>query len=141
MHRGFAQAIQNNHGFYLWLNDDVILTSTTVQILLNCYARNHHKDDIGAASVWVVLNAGYVLIGIRFMYARLLKGEMFHWYYHDVAKPLLSTLIINIFAQLFMRHNNLSVNLFTLSFVTILSFLAAAMAIDIGRKIVNSISM
>ena len=51
MHRGFAQAIQNNHGFYLWLNDDVILTSNTVQTLLNCYARNHHKDEIGPVIV------------------------------------------------------------------------------------------
>lgn len=45
---------------------------------------------IGAAWVWVLLNAGYVLIGIHFMYRRLLLNEKWNWYWRDVALPILA---------------------------------------------------
>ena len=45
---------------------------------------------IGAAWVWVLLNAGYVLIGIHFMYQRLLPGEKWTWYWSDTARPILA---------------------------------------------------
>lgn len=45
---------------------------------------------IGAAWVWVLLNAGYVLIGIHFMYRRLLPGEKWKWYWSDIARPVLA---------------------------------------------------
>jgi len=43
----------------------------------------------GAAWVWVSLNAGYVLIGIHFMYRRILVTEKWRWYVHDVFIALL----------------------------------------------------
>ena len=42
----------------------------------------------GAAWVWVSLNTGYVLIGIHFMYRKILTGEKWHWYGQDVLQPL-----------------------------------------------------
>lgn len=42
---------------------------------------------VGAAWVWVVLNAGYVLIGVHFMHSRLLPSEKTRWYLHDVFMP------------------------------------------------------
>ena len=45
---------------------------------------------IGAAWVWVLLNAGYVLIGIHFMYRYLLPGEKWTWYWSDTARPILA---------------------------------------------------
>jgi O-antigen/teichoic acid export membrane protein len=42
----------------------------------------------GAASMWCVLNAGYVLIQIPLMHARLVPGEMMRWYVRDLAMPL-----------------------------------------------------
>lgn len=42
----------------------------------------------GAAWAWVLLNAGYVLIGIRYLHRRLLPQEMWTWYRQDVALPL-----------------------------------------------------
>jgi GT2 family glycosyltransferase len=56
MHLGFAKAIQNNHDFYLWLNDDVILNSTTIQTLLSCYTRHHHQGEIGPVIVGAFSN-------------------------------------------------------------------------------------
>ena len=43
---------------------------------------------IGAAWVWSGLNAGYVLVGIHFMYRRILISEKQRWYIYDVALPL-----------------------------------------------------
>ena len=49
---------------------------------------------IGAAWAWVLLNAGYVLIGVHFMYRRLLPTEKWRWYRRDVALPLLATIVV-----------------------------------------------
>lgn len=43
---------------------------------------------IGAAWVWVTLNAGYILFGIYFMHRRLLPTEKWRWYRQDVVVPL-----------------------------------------------------
>lgn len=45
---------------------------------------------IGAAWVWVALNAGYVTIVIHFMHRRLLPTEKWRWYREDVAVPLVA---------------------------------------------------
>lgn len=42
---------------------------------------------IGAAWVWVLLNAGYLLIAAPYLYRRLLTREMWHWYGCDVGLP------------------------------------------------------
>ncbi len=49
---------------------------------------------MGAAAVWVILNAGYVCISFQVMHSRLLKGEQWRWYTQDVGLPLLAALII-----------------------------------------------
>lgn len=43
---------------------------------------------VGAAWVWVALNAGYVLITIQLMHRRILRGEKWRWYHADLAWPL-----------------------------------------------------
>jgi O-antigen/teichoic acid export membrane protein len=43
---------------------------------------------IGGAAVWVLLNAGYVVVMIPLMHRRLLQGEMWRWYVNDVGAPL-----------------------------------------------------
>ncbi|MBL1259521.1 MAG: oligosaccharide flippase family protein [Thiotrichaceae bacterium] len=44
---------------------------------------------IGTAWVWVVLNAGYCLIGVHFMYRRILISEKWIWYRNDVLIPII----------------------------------------------------
>jgi O-antigen/teichoic acid export membrane protein len=41
----------------------------------------------GAASVWLVLNAGYLLSNVPVMHRRLLRGELARWYRDDLARP------------------------------------------------------
>jgi O-antigen/teichoic acid export membrane protein len=46
-----------------------------------------HFGPIGAAWAWFAVNAGYVLIEMHLMHARLLRGEKRAWYLKDVAIP------------------------------------------------------
>ena len=55
---------------------------------------------VGAASAWVLLNIGYMLISVQIMHSRLLKGEQWRWYFNDIALPLVSALIIAVFWRL-----------------------------------------
>ncbi len=43
---------------------------------------------VGAAWVWVCLNAGYALIAVHFMYRRILSREKWRWYTLDLLAPL-----------------------------------------------------
>ena len=43
---------------------------------------------IGAAWIWVTLNAGYCLIGVHFMFRRILRTEKWAWYRTDIIIPL-----------------------------------------------------
>ena len=49
---------------------------------------------LGAASVWVILNSGYVFISIHFMHRRLLPREKWRWYWQDLSLPLIASLLI-----------------------------------------------
>lgn len=51
---------------------------------------------IGAAWIWAVLNISYVLIGVHFMYRRLLPYQKWHWYKTSIAKPLATGLIMSL---------------------------------------------
>jgi O-antigen/teichoic acid export membrane protein len=57
---------------------------------------------LGAASVWVILNGGYVLIYIHFMHRRLLPREKWIWYWHDVSLPLIPSLLIPGLGRIFI---------------------------------------
>lgn len=42
---------------------------------------------IGAAWVWVILNAGYVFLGMHYLHRHLLQTEKWRWYLYDVISP------------------------------------------------------
>jgi O-antigen/teichoic acid export membrane protein len=47
----------------------------------------------GAASLWIVLNGGYLLFSLPIMHRRLLPGEQWRWYLEDVGWPLTLALL------------------------------------------------
>jgi O-antigen/teichoic acid export membrane protein len=49
------------------------------------------KGAVGAATVWIILNVGYVTISVFIMHRRILRGEMGRYYLRDLAYPLLTT--------------------------------------------------
>ena len=44
----------------------------------------------GAAWVWLILNVGYILIGMHLMYRRIIINEKWRWYVQDVIIPLIA---------------------------------------------------
>jgi O-antigen/teichoic acid export membrane protein len=46
----------------------------------------------GGAWAWATLNMGYVLVGVNFMYRRILREEKWRWYIDDILRPLLPAL-------------------------------------------------
>ncbi len=63
---------------------------------------------IGAATVWIMLNTGYVLFCIPYMHRRLLTGEAGCWYRIDVGRPLVVALVIVAFAR-FLYPNDMTI--------------------------------
>lgn len=55
---------------------------------------------VGAAMIWLLLNAGYVFVAFPIMHTRLLLGEKWRWYLADVGRPLLVVTIIALAARI-----------------------------------------
>ncbi|MEX2110701.1 MAG: oligosaccharide flippase family protein [Gemmatimonadaceae bacterium] len=54
---------------------------------------------VGAAWIWLALNACYVLIVIQLMHRKLMPAEKFRWYFGDVALPAGAALAVVLLAQ------------------------------------------
>jgi O-antigen/teichoic acid export membrane protein len=63
---------------------DLVAVTLMVPLLFLVVPR---YGGVGAAWVWVGLNAGYLLIGIYFMHLRVLPSEKWRWYGRDVVAP------------------------------------------------------
>jgi O-antigen/teichoic acid export membrane protein len=84
---------------------------------------------IGAAWIWVVLNAGYVLIAIQFMHHRLLTSEKWRWYFDDVFLPASGSIGIMLLAKQFQPtiYQNRWNEFFFLSIVGILALVTSTL--------------
>lgn len=49
---------------------------------------------LGAAGIWVSINAFYVLVAVQFMYRRILTQEKWRWYGRDILLPLLPAMLV-----------------------------------------------
>lgn len=61
----------------------VVLVIPAIMILVPIYGA------VGAAIVWVCLNAGYIIFGAYYMYSKILTQEKVQWYVRDTLQPLL----------------------------------------------------
>lgn len=50
----------------------------------------------GAASVWIVLNLGYVAVAPHFLHRRILIGEKANWYLRDVFRPAVTSATVTV---------------------------------------------
>jgi len=66
------------------------------------YVSTREWGGYGAATVWIVLNLGYLLIGIHVMHRRLLNGEKKRWFVADTLIPLAAVMTICIMARLIL---------------------------------------
>lgn len=94
----------------------------------------------GAAWVWVSLNAGYVLIGIHFMYRRILRAEKWRWYVQDVLQPLFSALfVVAAMKWLLPAPGSVITQLSTLALASVLTLSAAGFAAKQVRRQARSV--
>lgn len=81
-------ALQLAHGWTnlaFWTN--LASTFVTIPLLLVLTKR---YGGIGAASVWLLINASYLGTQVQLMHRRLLKNERLAWYVRDLSLPLVS---------------------------------------------------
>lgn len=98
---------------------------------------------IGAAWVWVILNAGYVFFIIYFMHQKILIEEKWRWYIQDIAIPLLTCSVVVIALNDlidfdFSRH---AAAVLQLAIITVLAFITSVFATQHLRlKVVMTLS-
>lgn len=71
-----------------WVNLFSVFLIVPLTILLT-----HHYGAIGAASSWVILNGGFLVIAVQIMHQKLLPQEKWRWYGMDIGLPLMAALL------------------------------------------------
>ncbi len=80
---------------YAWTKISIIADTIAILVLIPALLVMVSKyGSLGAASIWVALNIGYVLFLSPVIHARLLKGEFKHWVVNDFGIPTLAALIV-----------------------------------------------
>lgn len=65
----------------------------------------------GAAAVWLILNAGYILIGVHFMFRKILITEKWNWFLNDIAYPIFTAALSATICFLLMPSDLANVQL------------------------------
>ncbi len=74
-----------------WIRLSLIVnTAATLLQAPLIYFMSVKYGGVGAAIVWVIFNALYILVGLSLMHRRLLRGELLRWYHLDIGQPLLA---------------------------------------------------
>jgi O-antigen/teichoic acid export membrane protein len=132
MHTPYS--LQLAHG---WTRFTAILNTASVLIIVpGIYFSVHAYGAIAAAYVWVILNAGYILIAIPIMHRRLLPGEMWKWYGQDVFGPLLAGLSAGVLVRAFVPRPLVEkpwASALVLSLATVATLSAVAIATPMAR--------
>lgn len=91
----------------------IIIMIPTLYILTKNYGA------LGASFVWLIVNAGYVLISIPIFHNFFLKGEWFPWLKNDVALPLAVSLALVVALKFAQVQLDLKLTLWSLSVMLI----------------------
>jgi O-antigen/teichoic acid export membrane protein len=93
---------------------------------------------VGAAIVWVALNAGYATIGVGVMHRRLLRGELARWYVADVGLPLLASVAAAAVVRLAIpAPTGVPALVAVVALALGLSYVAASAATPVGRDVLR----
>lgn len=96
---------------------------------------------LGAAWVWVSLNAGYIFIGIHFMFRQILCAEKWRWYGQDILQPLLAAAVsVVAIHRLIPKPAGTTAQLATLALAAIATLTAATLvAPDVRQQLFGTI--
>jgi O-antigen/teichoic acid export membrane protein len=77
---------------YGWTRLTIWINAVAVVVLLpTVYFLASRFGSVGAAAGWLLLNSGYVFIGVQLVHVRFLPNEKGAWYV-DILRPLLASL-------------------------------------------------
>lgn len=94
---------------------------------------------VAAASIWVALNLGYMIISPYFMHRRILKGEKGRWYLDDVVMPVAAAFASAILLRYFTFSTSSEILQYVFFFIsTVLIFSASALAAPMVRSTIFS---
>lgn len=97
---------------------------------------------VGAASVWALLNLGYMLIPLQIMHTRLLKDEKMNWYLRDVLLPAGMTMVVTILIRVLLpADSGWLPTLLGIIFAAGISFVLCLLAIPSVRQSVYRFSL
>jgi O-antigen/teichoic acid export membrane protein len=90
-------ALQLAHG---WTSIGLRINTCFIVIFIPMiYFLTKAYGPMGAASVWVILNVMYMIIGVPLTHQKLMKGETWRWISRDIVVPLIATLASCIVAR------------------------------------------
>jgi O-antigen/teichoic acid export membrane protein len=115
----------------LTIKMNVVAVALLVPMLLLVVPR---YGGIGAAWVWVGLNAGYLLFGIYFMHLRLLPSEKWRWYGRDVIVPASAAAVTALACRYSMTNRaSTTIEILLLVFTSACVVIAAALVSPLVR--------
>jgi O-antigen/teichoic acid export membrane protein len=124
--------MQLAHGWTkLMIKMNVVAVALLVPMLFLVVPR---YGGIGAAWVWVGLNAGYLLFGIYFMHLRVLPSEKWRWYSGDVVVPTSAALAAALACRYCMPNGTSKMlEILVLAFTSACVVIAAALVSPLVR--------
>lgn len=95
---------------YGWTRFGIHVNTIAVILLIPAiFLVTPYYGAVGAAWIWALLNAGYVIIGMHFMYKKILLTEKWAWYWQDIIKPSMSAVFVMMVAKAMIEaliHSN-----------------------------------
>lgn len=126
---------------YGWTGLGVRINMVSVVVIVPAiFWATERYGSLGAAWVWVALNAGYCLIGIHFMYRRILQKEKWHWYRYDIMEPIISAAMTALFIEWLIPNPDSAIGQIAAIFCSFLLVIMASglAAKELRKKFLNS---
>ena len=96
---------------------------------------------VGAACVWLILNASYILISIPLIHRMYMKGELSRWYWNNTLLPMLPSLttifILNFFWNNFFPGSKMNWGI--LAFISLLTFVVSITSIIKPKLVIRAL--
>lgn len=126
---------------YGWTRFAVVVNTVSVLILVPAiYFGVAAYGAIAAATIWLILNVGYVVFALPCMHRKLLPREMWRWYGQDVFIPGLTALAVVGLVRILSATPSLETPMrsaLTLIIASIVAVSAAMLATPLGRNQLN----
>lgn len=92
-----------------------------------------------AAILWLILNVGYLTIGMHFMFRKILIHEKRRWYFRDIGKPILGSIIGTGLISMIFSVINIHNSIYSIALAIVFSFAGSILATKEMRYLVMNI--